>query len=107
MLVTTVSRLDSVTEDKNTDNQEGTVSIHAAPPSRRRRCPCHHQTKSHLTPVASEESADSGPAVQGAAVSNSDSTIVVTPLAINKMKAVSSPLTSNAKPAESREKGFV
>lgn len=55
--------------------------------------------------MASEESADSGPAVQGAAVSNSDSAIVVAPFAMNKkMKDVSSPLTSNAKPAQSGER---
>lgn len=58
--------------------------------------------------MASEESADSGPAVQGTAVSNSDSTIVVAPFAMNKkMKDVSSPLTSNAKPAQSGERGIL
>lgn len=103
-LVTAVSKPDSVvlinpvTGDQTADDQEGTVSTHAAPPSRRRRRPYHRQTTTHLTPVALEESADSGPAEQGAA--ESYSAIVVILLALNrKLRTVSSPLTGNAKPA--------
>lgn len=53
--------------------------------------------------MALEESADSGPAEQGAA--ESYSAIVVILLALNrKLKTVSSPFTGNAKPAKCGER---
>ncbi|KAL4007559.1 hypothetical protein ACER0C_001411 [Sarotherodon galilaeus] len=77
VVVTTVSKPDSVILiNPVTNEQEGTVSFNAAPPSRKRRRLRHlRQTKSHLTPVASKEPADSGLAAQGAAVSEIDSVV--------------------------------
>ncbi|CAI5653227.1 unnamed protein product [Oreochromis niloticus] len=80
-LVTTVSKPDSVTLlNPVSHEQEGTDSFDAAPPSRKRRRRRHlHQTEAHLTPVVSEEPADSGLAAglaaQGAAVSETDSVV--------------------------------
>ncbi|XP_065326755.1 dapper homolog 3-like [Pelmatolapia mariae] len=80
-LVTTVSQPDSITLlNPVSHEQEGTVSFDAAPPSRKRRRRRHlHQTEAHLTPVVSEEPADSGLAAglaaQGAAVSEMDSVV--------------------------------
>ncbi|XP_039475430.1 endochitinase A-like [Oreochromis aureus] len=80
-LVTTVSKPDSGTLlNPVSHEQEGTDSFDAAPPSRKRRRRRHlHQTEAHLTPVVSEEPADSGLAAglaaQGAAVSEMDSVV--------------------------------
>ncbi|XP_039861254.1 uncharacterized protein KIAA0754-like [Simochromis diagramma] len=86
-LITAVSKPDSfvsinhVIENHNPDEQQKTVSIHPAPPSRRRRRP-HKQrsTTSTLTPVLVE---DSGPAALDATVSKMDSAGVINPLPEN------------------------
>ncbi|KAL3989057.1 hypothetical protein ACER0C_013375 [Sarotherodon galilaeus] len=77
VLVTTVSKPDSVILiDPVTNEQEGTVSFNAGPPSQKRQRRRHlRQTEAHLTPVVSEEPAESGLAAQGAAVSETDSVV--------------------------------
>ncbi|KAL4007329.1 hypothetical protein ACER0C_001181 [Sarotherodon galilaeus] len=77
VLATTVSKPNSVILiNPVTNEQEGTGSFDAAPPSRKRRRRRHlRQTEAHLTPVVSEEPADSGLAAQGAAVSETDSVV--------------------------------
>ncbi|XP_039862543.1 fibrous sheath CABYR-binding protein-like [Simochromis diagramma] len=85
-LITTVSKPDSfvsinpVIENQNTDEQQRTVSIHPAPPSRRRRPRKQRSASSTLTPVLVE---DSGPAALDATVSKMDSAGVVNSLPVN------------------------